>query len=288
MSRTCKYASSFYRWGMKRRGLTANPFAELRTGPQTNPARQAFIDRATIAKVIDAAPSAEWRLLIALSRFGGLRVPSEALRLRWSDVNWEASRIAIRSPKTEHHKGGAERVIPIFPELRTHLLEVFGRAPEGEDQVFPRFAADYNPHTTFERIVRRAGVTPWPRLWHNLRASRQTELAQRFPIHTVCAWIGNSAPVAMHHYLQLTDADFERAIGADAADSRAEESGAESGASSAQKAAQPSVARKRTQETSSAQVSDDAATARSDALPGDSVQNDLMGVGGLEPSTLRV
>ncbi len=85
ISRDVLHARQIFRWGMRRGLASGNPFAQLKAGPQTNPAKQAFIDRATIAKVIDAAPDAEWRLLIALSRFGGLRVPSEALALRWSD-----------------------------------------------------------------------------------------------------------------------------------------------------------------------------------------------------------
>lgn len=211
IARSVKYARSFWQWGMKRLGLPSNPFCELKTGSQRNAARQRFIDRATIAKVIDAAPSASWRLLIALSRFGGLRVPSEALRLRWSDVDWAGSRLLIRSPKTEHHEAGGDRVIPLFPELKTHLLEAFALAEEGCDEVFS-FPPDYNPHTQLERIICRAGVVQWPRLWHNLRASRQTELTARFPLHVVCSWIGNSAAVARDHYLQVVNADFQRAI----------------------------------------------------------------------------
>jgi hypothetical protein len=30
-------------------------------------------------------------------------------------------------------------------------------------------------------------------------------------MHVVTAWIGNSEPIAAKHYLQVTDADFERA-----------------------------------------------------------------------------
>ena len=45
-----------------------------------------------------------------------------------------------------------------------------------------------------------------------LRATRQTELADRFPLHVVCAWIGNSQPVAMKHYLQVTDEHFAEAV----------------------------------------------------------------------------
>ena len=59
-------------------------------------------------------------------------------------------------------------------------------------------------------------MEPWPRLWQNLRSSRETELAHEWPLHHVCAWIGNSPSVATRHYLQITDADYERASGCDA------------------------------------------------------------------------
>jgi hypothetical protein len=61
------------------------------------------------------------------------------------------------------------------------------------------------------RIMRRAGVEPWQRLFHNLRASRQTELADQFPSHVVADWLGNSQAIADRHYLQTTEAHFRRA-----------------------------------------------------------------------------
>jgi hypothetical protein len=54
----------------------------------------------------------------------------------------------------------------------------------------------------------------WPKLWHNMRSSRQAELAEIFPSHVVCAWIGNSQDVAEQHYLQLTEAHFSKATAA--------------------------------------------------------------------------
>ncbi|MCA9177890.1 MAG: hypothetical protein KDB14_25670 [Planctomycetales bacterium] len=44
-----------------------------------------------------------------------------------------------------------------------------------------------------------------------MRASRETELAKEYPIHVVTAWLGNTPRIALKHYLQVTDADFERA-----------------------------------------------------------------------------
>ncbi len=63
-----------------------------------------------------------------------------------------------------------------------------------------------------KKIIVRAGLEPWPKTFQNCRASRQTELVARFPLHVVCAWLGNSEAVAMEHYLQVTDDDFKRAV----------------------------------------------------------------------------
>ena len=60
-------------------------------------------------------------------------------------------------------------------------------------------------------IIERAGLVALPKPIHNLRASRQTELAAVHPIHVVCQWIGNSAAITQAHYLQVTDGDFDRA-----------------------------------------------------------------------------
>ncbi len=62
----------------------------------------------------------------------------------------------------------------------------------------------------------------------------------------VCAWIGNSQPVAAKHYLQVRDDDFDRATSVpQVADTRMEggaKSGALNGETAAHKQAQPSSA----------------------------------------------
>jgi integrase len=212
ISRTVLYARQFWKWAIKRSMAKANPFVELKAGPQTNAARQTFVTREMIAQVIDQAPDAEWRLLIALSRFGGLRIPSEGLSLRWSDVDWLGNRLTVRSCKTEHHQGKGERIIPLFPEIREHLQAVYDAAPVGSVNVIQTYRAGQNLNPHLRRIIKRAGLIPWEKTWHNLRSSRQTELAADFPLATVCAWIGNSRAIAAGHYLQVTDADWARAV----------------------------------------------------------------------------
>src|ERR1700722_3759277 len=73
-------------------------------------------------------------------------------------------------------------------------------------------STEANLRTQFTKIVERAGLDPWPKIFHNLRASRQTELEDLFPSHVVCAWIGNSPRIARKHYLQVTESHFEKAV----------------------------------------------------------------------------
>ena len=107
-------------------------------------------------------------------------------------------------------------------ELQPFLLECFEAADDGAEYVIERNRppvlktgggwSHANLRTRFAEIIRRAGLEQWPRLWHNLRASRQTELADQFPSHVVCAWIGNSESVAREHYLQVTPEHIAKAI----------------------------------------------------------------------------
>ena len=104
-------------------------------------------------------------------------------------------------------------MLPLFPELRPHLEAVFDEAEPGTTYVIAKHRiASANLRTTLERICDRAGVELWERAFQNMRASRETELTQEHPLHVVVAWLGNSAPIAARHYLQVTDADFDRAV----------------------------------------------------------------------------
>ncbi len=147
--------------------------------------------------------------------FGGLRCPSEVLALTWGDVDWGRSRLRVPSAKTEHIEGREFRWIPLFPELRCELGALWDQLLDGTPgtaQIITRYrSVQQNLRRTLEKIIRRAGLRPWPKLFQNLRSTRETELAESFPIHVVCDWIGNTQAVSTKHYLQVTDDHFERA-----------------------------------------------------------------------------
>jgi len=212
--RRCGVAKQFYRVAVRRKLVSSNPFEDLKSATQGNPQRFYFITQAEAQKILDACPDAQWRLLFALSRYGGLRCPSEHLGLRWGDIDWDKGRMIVRSPKTAHHVGHDSRLVPLFPELLPYLREVFEQAEPGTEYVITRYRqANCNLRTQLERIITKAGLKRWPKLFQNLRSTRETELAERWPEHVVCAWIGNSKAVARKHYLQVTEEHFERAAG---------------------------------------------------------------------------
>ncbi len=224
------------RWGMVRN----NPFADVRAGPQSNPDRAHYVPVATVAAIMDACPDAQWRAIIALVRFAGLRCPSEVVGLRWGDVDFDRARLTVRSPKTAGHDGHAVRVVPITPEVRPILQDLFDVAEVGVEAVVPRLRdASTNLRTHFERIIGRAGLKPWPRLFHNMRASCATDWVERFPAHVVAGWLGHSPMIAAKHYLQTRDAHFDLAARVTATPWQG---GAKSGAPAAHNPAQHAAA----------------------------------------------
>ena len=204
-------AKQYFKAAVRRKLIAENPFENLKCGSQANPSRLHFVTQETIETVIAACPNNDWRLIFALARYEGLRIPSELQGLKWSDVNWEKNRILVHVPKKEHIPGQATRIVPIFPELRPYLERAFNEAPEGAVLVVPRAKDGPNLRRYAEQIIEKAGVKQWPKLFQNCRASRETELMRVHPAHVVMAWIGHTERVARSHYLQVTDEDFDKA-----------------------------------------------------------------------------
>ena len=92
------------------------------------------------------------------------------------------------------------------------ILEIPSELRAGATYCVTRYRqANCNLRTQAHRIIRTAGLKPWPRTFQNLRASPETELTESFPVHTVVAWLGSIQPVAMKHFLQVTEEYFAHA-----------------------------------------------------------------------------
>lgn len=78
--------------------LGGNCFADLESSVKGNKAREFFVSREDTEKILAACPNIEWKLIVSLARFAGLRTPSETLLLRWGDVLWDEHKLFVRIP----------------------------------------------------------------------------------------------------------------------------------------------------------------------------------------------
>ena len=61
-------------------------------------------------------------------------------------------------------------------------------------------------------IILRAGVTPWPKLWQNLRSSAATDLARSVPSHIAASICGHTEEVAKEHYWKVGEGDLDQTM----------------------------------------------------------------------------
>ena len=171
-----------------------------------------FVPREVVNKLLKKAIPV-WTVILGLSRYGGVRMPSKTLSLRWEDIDWEMSRMSIPEPKVEHHEGRSVRSCPNFPELRSILDEAFEIFGDKSEYVVaaPQYRAaantamgrkNSNLRTEMTRLLRRAGVSGWPRLVHALKRKEGRPAGKRncntsFP----CTW---SAPGLATHQGSLS------------------------------------------------------------------------------------
>lgn len=125
-------------------------------------------------------------------------------------------RCSARSAAVTNTKSGADRGASRWlqgAELRPLLAEGLELAEDKSEFIITRDRdASQNLRTTFEKLIKRAVLVPWPKLFQNMRSSRETELVETYPVHVVTAWLGNTASVAAKHYLQTTEEHFEKAV----------------------------------------------------------------------------
>ena len=207
-------ARSYFNVAKRRKLIDDNPFREVETGSQVNKDREHYVTETETRLLLDACPNAKARLIIALGRYAGLRIPSELRGLRWSEINWADGRFIVHSPKTEGKgkgKGKSKRVVPIFGELRPYLEDAFELAPEGEDRIFPEIGEKKSMGSWIHKLADRAGVELWDKPFQNMRKTCATDLNDRFPSKVCAEWLGHTEQIADKHYRMVTDEHFQRA-----------------------------------------------------------------------------
>jgi integrase len=189
LHRTLVVLRALDRLARSRKLVTRSPLDELDPAEKPSPPRMSaagrVLDETELAALVRHAPPA-YRAVVTLLAYSGLRT-SEALGLRWTDVNFVESELQVRfqlsrtrgrglvAPKTR----ASERFVPLFPAVEQALVErlaaerAAGRGCDADLVFLTRRGTPYEHRNVASRGVeeaaRRAGLgklTP-----HDLRRS---------------------------------------------------------------------------------------------------------------------
>jgi site-specific recombinase XerD len=201
---------TFFSYAVREELIENTPFRNQSSAMRETDNRKEMISRGVINNVLEASPNAEWRLLIALWRYAGLR-KLEPMELDWDDVLWSEGKVRVRSPKTAHHVGREMRYVPIR-DVEKYLEDAFAVARDGQKRIFGRYVSATNLYHPFEKIIEKAGYEPWPNLIKNLRLSCENDWidAGEAPVHVIAAWIGHSVKVQNASYAIMSDGHFDQ------------------------------------------------------------------------------
>jgi site-specific recombinase XerC len=211
VSRYFRACRSIFKFAVDSDRLSKNPFVGIASGIEVNPARQVYVDRKTICRVMSCCRDDYDRLLLALARFGGLRIPSEIRQLRFCDFAGDVIRI---HPET---KTGS-REVPLFGEIREILSRLvnLGKEPADSSRLIFGDLGDFRRRII--SAIRAAGVERWTKLFVNLRSSCITDFVERgYQEKTLDAIFGNSSVIRSRHYIQFRkDKEYAKVLRDDA------------------------------------------------------------------------
>ncbi len=202
LSRMCSFA-------VRKGWIPANPVRELdrHERPKGDQRKMRILTPDEITKLFAEASSTRWRTLFMTLVFTGIRI-SEALAIRWSEVDFAAGLITIGESKTE---AGSHRRIVLIPalaqQLRAHKLESPHSADD--DFVFGTHAGEQlhrrNTLRPLTLTLRRAGVPHATQ--HELRHTYASILiGEGLDVTFVADQLGHANPqITLRIYARLFD-----------------------------------------------------------------------------------
>lgn len=207
-SRTHKLLREVGNWAVGTGDISANPFVLLPSPGESDPSRNHEVQASDVLDAVLQCPCPDTSMMMILGRFAGLRLSSEARKLRWSDVCFDTPSITATGKK------GVKRRIPMFEEVREALerqRKITGkcRFVIGVDYLKVSDSSHYNKILkAICRVTER-----YTRLRQNLRTSCENDwYEQGHPQRDVEQWIGHSRKVAKKHYDQDRDSRLSNAV----------------------------------------------------------------------------
>ena len=200
--------------------IDRNPFIDdegklqIKIPSQINEDRKCYVPPDQVQQLLDVCTTS-LKAVVVLSRYCGLRVPSEVSTLKWADIDWHK-----RTLKAYRQKNNRVSIQPLLPIVFDHLRALWETSPSQEEFIFPNYAKNPNAAKAIGQTLRRILIANnqevWPKITNNLRASLSTDLKnQGFPAKAVDQWLDHSEKVASDHYDIITTAEFTKAISLD-------------------------------------------------------------------------
>lgn len=199
-------AHAMFRRAVRRGLIERNPFDLVpRSMPQPL-RREPQLSDQVAEDLIRAAPDDEWRKLIGLVAYAGLR-RCEAIGITYEAVDYERNRLVVPNIKTSARTGRLERDVLMEPRLAELLCVTYVDDPTRKVCI----VQVPSMHRKMHAIIRRAGYDPWPMPFHAWRKWRSSTWKQRYPEFIVDAWLGHSIGVARRHYTQIPEEVYQHA-----------------------------------------------------------------------------
>jgi integrase len=209
--------------------ITKNPFRTINKSMKRDPSKDHYVTIQEARDYIDAVEHPQWKAIMAIARYCGIRGPSDVLFMKRKHINFETNTVTFPSLKT------GNRNCPMFPEVVEHLQWLCDREADAEGYLFKDTEQgghgkkgnweavrasgnlkDLNlrktPNDSYHRLT---GKDPLPKLFKNCRATRVTELIKVYgkTQHSVCNWIGHTKQIEDEHYLMMMEEDHKHAVG---------------------------------------------------------------------------
>ena len=206
--RHVKQFRTIFRYAVKHKYLSENPYQEVRAGYECNEDRQFYVAVEVIDKILPFCPDDEFRLLLMLARHAGLRIPCEIKKMKFEHFS-NHKFIVHESGKT------GRRSVPLFHQIVPYLEIVRAQAAPGQEYVFEKYRNHTNLGTVLKRAILAAGLEVWPKIFNNLRSSCITDKDRLGWSETQMDKVfGNSKLIRKKNYVQdLRDEEFEELCG---------------------------------------------------------------------------
>ena len=205
IARHCRRAKSYFEWAIKKQLIEKNPFAHVNTyAPEIQVPRRVF-EESEIKMIMDASKP-NLRMLIALCFYAGLR-KNEAIRLRWSDVNFERNRISVWPPEGRVSSKHKFREVFLEPELSQMIKERGYCETVVQHITGDRAWIDLHAAIKKTQIANAEGLN-----FQLMRSSRENIwFARGIPPNVVTAWLGHTAQIAAKHYRGVPESYYKTA-----------------------------------------------------------------------------